>query len=90
MIVEWDLRKAEVNLKKHGISFEEAQSVLFAEASIELEDRSHSEVRFIIIGFSKLTRLLTVVYAYKDEDKIRIISARKATKKEAHQYEKRI
>lgn len=90
MIVEWDLRKAEVNFKKHGISFEEAQSVLFAEASIEIEDRSHAEARFIIIGFSKLTRLLTVVYAYKDEDKIRIISARKATKKESYQYEKRV
>lgn len=90
MNVEWDFNKAEKNLKKHGVSFEEAQTVLFAESSIELEDRSHSERRFVIIGFSKQTRLLTVVYAYRDEDKIRIISARKATKNEAKQYEERI
>lgn len=90
IVVRWNDRKAQINLKKHGVSFEEAATVLFAQNTIELEDVRHSEQRFIIIGFSALTRLLTVVYAYKHENEIRIISARKATKNEAKKYEERI
>lgn len=90
MIVRWDNKKAEANLKNHGVTFEEATTVLFSENTIELEDLRHSEQRFIVIGFSARTRLLTVVYAYRYEDEIRIISARKATKKEAKKYEERI
>lgn len=90
VVIRWDLKKATLNLKKHGVSFEEASSVLFARNTIELEDPRHGEQRFIIIGFSIRTRLLTVVYAYRNEDEIRIISARKATKNEARNYEERI
>lgn len=89
-VVTWHFQKALANLKKHGVSFEEASTVLFADSTIELEDRRHNEQRFILIGFSARVRLLTVVYAYRYEDEIRIISARKATKNEAHTYEKRI
>lgn len=90
VVVRWDPRKAASNIKKHGVSFEEASTVLFARNTIEIEDTRHSEQRFIIIGFSIRTRLLTVVYVYRHEDEIRIISARKATKNEAKIYEERI
>lgn len=90
MIVRWDLKKADANFKKHGVSFEEAASLFYADNTLELEDNRHSEQRFIVIGFSVHTRLLTVVYAYRFEDEIRIISARKATKNEAKKYEERI
>lgn len=89
-VIRWNDKKAQVNLKKHGVSFEEAATVLFADNTIELEDVRHNEQRFIVIGFSTHPRLLTVVYAYKHEDEIRIISARKATKNEAKKYEERI
>lgn len=90
MVVLWSEDKAAANLKKHGIAFDEAATVFFAENTIEIEDSRHSEQRFVIIGFSVRTRLLTVIYAYRYEDEIRIISARKATKNEAEKYEKRI
>lgn len=90
MVVRWDDKKAVANFKKHGITFEEAATVLFADRSIELEVRRHNEQRFIIIGLSVQTRLLTVVYAYRYEDEIRIISARRATKNEVKKYEERI
>lgn len=90
VVVRWDERKAAANLKKHGISFDEALSVLFSSNTIELEDLRHNEQRFIVIGFSTRTRLLTVIYAYRHEEEIRIISARKATKNEARVYEERI
>ena len=89
-VVTWHTEKALANLKKHGVSFEEASTVLFTDCTIEIEDRRHNEQRFIIIGFSARARLLTVVYAYRYKDEIRIISARKAAKNEAHIYEKRI
>ncbi|WP_445292002.1 BrnT family toxin [Bdellovibrio sp. BCCA] len=89
-VVRWDDKKAQANLKKHGVSFEEAATVLFTENTIEIEDLRHDEQRFITIGFSVRTRLLTVVYAYRYKEEIRIISARKATKNEAKQYEERI
>ncbi len=90
MIVIWDQKKAEENLKKHGISFEEAQTVLESNQQLILEDRSHDEERFIALGFSKHLNLLVVVYCYRFSDAIRIISARKATKKERKLYEERI
>ena len=90
MVVQWDAIKSELNFKKHGITFAEAATVFYADIALELEDLRHAEQRFIIIGFSKETRLLTVVYAYKYEDEIRIISARKATTNEAKKYEKRV
>jgi uncharacterized DUF497 family protein len=90
MIVIWDPAKAVSNQKKHGISFEEAQSVLESDIQLVLEDGGHPEPRFIALGYSKKLNLLVVVYAYREMDVIRIISARKATRKERENYEKRI
>jgi len=90
MLVIWDPRKANSNQKKHGVSFEEAQSVLESDVQLVLEDSDHQEQRFIALGYSKKLNLLVVVYAYREMDVIRIISARKATRKERENYEKRI
>lgn len=87
---DWDKNKAESNLKKHGITFEEAITVLQSASSAIFEDVRHHEKRFIAIGFSAVTRVLVVVYCYREESTVRIISARKATKKERQQYEKGI
>ena len=86
---EWDDRKAEANLRKHGVSFEEAKSVFFDEEAIEFYDDEHSEWedRFLMLGVSHRMRLLLIVHCYRDENHtIRIISARKATQKEAKHY----
>jgi uncharacterized DUF497 family protein len=81
----WDKIKAEKNIEKHGISFEEAASVFIIEGAEEFEDEEHSddEDRLIVIGLSKELRVLTVVHCWREnETVIRIISARKATKLE--------
>lgn len=90
MVIIWDQNKAKTNLKKHGISFEEAQTVLESKQQLILDDRDHDEERFIALGFSKHMNMLVVVYCYRLKDVIRIISARKATKKERELYEERI
>ncbi len=90
MIVIWDPSKAKANLSKHGISFEEAQTVLESKQQLILDDRNYNEERFIALGFSKHLNLLVVVYCYRFHDVVRIISARKATKKERKFYEERI
>ena len=90
MIVIWDPSKAKANLSKHGISFEEAQTVLESKQQLILDDRNYDEERFIALGFSKHLNLLVVVYCYRFHDVVRIISARKATKKERKIYEERI
>lgn len=90
MIVIWDQTKAKTNLKKHGISFEEAQTVLESDQQLILEDHNYNEERFIALGFSKKLNLLVVVYCYRLSDVVRIISARKATKGERKMYEERI
>jgi len=89
---EWDSKKAASNEKKHGISFEEAQSVFFDEQALLLEDPQprHEEERFILLGLSVSLRLLVVVHALRERDVIRIISARKATRKEIREYEIRL
>ena len=89
---EWDSQKAASNEKKHGISFEEAQSVFFDEQALLLEDPQprHEEERFILLGLSASLRLLVVVHALRERDVIRIISARKATRKEKREYEIRL
>lgn len=89
-LILWDAKKAERNFQKHGVLFEEAQTVFFSSMAVTLEDQGHGEKRFIVIAFSARLRLLVVVYAYREENEIRIISARKATKKEAQIYEERI
>ena len=82
----WDEKKNESNLKKHGVSFEEACSVFYDEAAVEFFDDEHSsaEDRFLMLGMSSGLRLLLVCHCYReDSGKIRIISARKATKTES-------
>ncbi len=92
LIFEWDDKKNESNKSKHGVSFEDAQTVFFDENAIEFDDPDHSirEERFILLGMSQRLKVLTVCHCYKsDESKIRIISARKATKKEQDVYFRR-
>lgn len=86
---EWDNNKALINEKKHGITFEEASTVFYDENAILFDDPDHSEAeeRFLMLGISEQTKMLIVSHCYRGEDGIiRIISARKATKKEAKQY----
>ena len=85
----WDNRKNKANQKKHGVSFEEAQTVFFDENAIEFFDPDHSEDedRFLMLGLSYRVRILVVSYCLlKDYSEIRIISARKATKNEQKVY----
>lgn len=87
---EWDEAKATSNQKKHGVSFEEAQSVFYDEFALQFynEDNSESEDRFLMLGFSDEARLLIVCYCERNQGKIiRIISARKATKNETKYYQ---
>ncbi len=87
---EWNPLKAEANQRKHGISFEEAESAFYDEYARLIPDPEHSigEERFLLLGVSEVSRLLTVVHLYKANDRlIRIISARPATKPERSQYE---
>jgi uncharacterized DUF497 family protein len=88
MRLEWDARKARENLRKHGVSFEEASSVIFDPLSATGEDPDHSmdERRLITFGVSSSGRLLVVAHAERG-DAIRIISARSATRAERKIYE---
>lgn len=86
---EWDTAKAASNKKKHKISFDEAKSVFFDENAIVIQDPEHSkdEERFVILGISTAIRILVVCHCFRHKDSvIRIISARRATKKESIQY----
>ena len=87
---EWDGRKAESNLRAHGVSFDEASTVFADPLSITIYDPDHSsvEMRFVDLGFSYLGRLLVVSYTERN-DGIRIVSARLATRHEQRQYEER-
>lgn len=82
----WDPRKASANLKKHGVSFEEARTAFDDELGAYYPDTLH-DARFVLIGYSRANRLLYVVHAEVTPDRIRIISARKATKNEKARYE---
>lgn len=86
---EWDENKNTINKKKHGISFEEAETAFYDDEAVVIPDPEHSqdEERFILLGFSTMARLLTVCHCIRGEDDIiRIISARKATRIETEQY----
>lgn len=88
---EWDENKNQENIKKHGISFQEAQTVFRDKGTVIAFDENHSgsEDRFLIIGFSIKLNLLIVCHCYRQNNTIiRIISARKVTKSEAIEYEK--
>ena len=88
----WDEHKAASNQKKHGAAFSEAQSVFYDSYALLIADPDHSESegRFILLGLSSVPNMLVVCHCYRESDEqIRIISARKATKKEAAAYEER-
>ncbi len=87
---EWNPVKAASNKKKHGVSFDEAQSIFYDEFAIQFFDgeSSESEDRFLMLGFSDGARLLIVCHCERDQGNIiRIISARKATKNESKYYQ---
>lgn len=91
MRFRWDENKNVSNIKKHKISFEEAQTVFLDDNARLIPDPEHSiaEERFILLGLSNKLRLLIVVHTYKERDEIiRIISARKATKTESKYYQR--
>ncbi len=88
LLFEWDTNKARLNLKKHGLSFDEASTAFCDPLSKTIEDPLHSEneERFVLIGRSIQGRLLVIVHTERGE-RIRIISARLATKRERLGYE---
>lgn len=92
MEFEWDDAKAAMNLRKHGVSFEEAASALFDPNALTDEDVAHSnqEQRWRSIGMSFKLRVLVVITTERDADMIRMVSARKANRYEALQYEEAI
>ncbi len=86
---EWNAAKSASNLRKHGVSFEEAQSVFYDDFATQFfdEENSETEERFLMLGLSNKTRILIVCHCERDSgDTIRIISARKATRNERQQY----
>lgn len=88
----WDKQKAAINQHKHGVTFEEAQTVFQDCEALRIFDPDHSdeEDRFLLLGFSSALRLLVVCHCYREHDaQIRIISARKASKTETATYERR-
>jgi len=85
MEIEWDRKKAVSNLKKHSVDFVDAVTVLEDERAITISDNYPDEERFITIGRDAFSRILVVVYTWR-ETRIRIISARKATARETRQY----
>lgn len=87
---EWDPRKSTSNLKKHGVSFDEAKSVFLDDFAVQFYDSDNSELeddRFLMLGLSSDSRILLVCHCERDSgNTIRIISARKATKRERKFY----
>lgn len=86
---EWNSAKAAANAKKHGVSFEEAQTVFYDEFAVQFfdEENSDDEARFLLLGLSTQAKLLIVCHCERDSgNMIRIISARKATKREKAFY----
>lgn len=90
LIFEWDPDKDVSNQGKHGVSFEEAETVFTDQFARLIADPDHSEqeVRFILLGMSIYSRLLIVCHCIRTDEGIRIISARKANKRERSIYEK--
>jgi len=85
---EWDPRKAEANLRTHGVSFAEAVTVLEDAFALTQEDPDAvEEQRFVTLGLSDQAKLLVVVYAYVEPDIIRVISGWKANKRQGEVYE---
>jgi hypothetical protein len=88
MDYQWDAKKAKSNYKKHGIYFSDAVSVFSDEWAITIEDDDPEEQRFVTLGMDSFGRILVVVYTWRDKE-IRIISARKATRRQIKQYEEK-
>ena len=89
LVFEWDPAKAAANVRKHGVSFDEAETVFSDEHALLLDDPEHSadEDRFVLIGLSAASRTVVVCHCYQERaDVIRLISARKATRTERHEY----
>ena len=87
MNIEFDPKKAESNLRKHGVSFDAASVCLQDPLALVMEDPDAAgEARWLLVGMSDEVGLLTVCYALRDEETIRLISARKATMKEKKYY----
>ena len=88
---EWDDKKAQKNIDKHGVSFEEASSVFYDDFAVQFYDKEHSQLeedRFLILGVSNTSKMLMVCHCEKEsENVLRIFSARKATKKERKFYQ---
>ena len=89
MEFEWDKNKAERNERKHGISFSEATTIFGDPLEITISDPEHSsgEYRFLSIGKSSMGNILVVSYTERENNRIRIISARMATNREQRNYE---
>jgi len=86
---EWDPVKADVNLRKHGVRFDEARTVFYDESALQFFDPDHSddEERFLMLGLSLAPRLLVVCHCFRENDvTIRIVSARRANRAEAKVY----
>jgi uncharacterized protein len=86
MEFEWDQDKAEKNLQKHNVDFADAVTAFLDNAALTLEDTLPDEERFVTVGMDALGRILVVVYTWRGEH-IRLISARRATRRERKQYE---
>ena len=90
---EWDEQKSAANWRKHGVSFSEAQTVFADDSALLIPDPDHSdhEDRFVLLGLSSALRTLVVCHCYRDSGEvIRIISARKANKRELAQYGRKV
>ena len=88
MLVEWDPKKAASNFRKHGVRFADSAAVLEDERAITVRDFEDDEERWVSIGSDALGRVLVVVYTLRAQ-RIRMISARRATRQERTQYEER-
>ena len=88
MKYEWDVKKAGENIHKHGIDFADAVIALEDENALTIEDSHHNEQRFKTLGMGSLLNILFVVHIERGDNNIRIISARKADRKEIKQYYK--
>lgn len=88
MQFEWDPEKAQKNLAKHGVSFDEASSVFGDPLAVTIDDpdRSHEEQRFLTTGLSRGQRVIIVAHTDR-EGRVRIMSAREVTPRERRQYE---
>jgi len=86
--VEWDEGKAESNRRKHGIDFEDAATVLNDDLAVTVRDEREPETRFVVIGSDILNRVLVVVLTWRGH-RVRIISARRASRRERKTYQER-